>query len=133
VRFQEHHAVSQKQEALVAKFKETFPDVKSVYDPPAQAQKEIDSLRAAAGRPGDGDIETLMQAAEVRVAADHSPIENLRYEPGKLTLPASGWYAAGDPELHAPDAHHQRRRPVGHRQAPAEPRARRRRRSRATP
>jgi general secretion pathway protein L len=88
---QEHHAVAEKQAALVARFKETFPTVKSVYDPPAQAQKEIDSLRAAAGRPGDGDIETLLQAAESAWPQNHSPIENLRYEPGKLTLPATGW------------------------------------------
>jgi general secretion pathway protein L len=88
---QEHRAVEQKQAALVAKFKETFPTVKSVYDAPAQAQKEIDSLRAAAGHPGDGDIETLLQAAESAWPQNHSPIENLRYEPGKLTLPATGW------------------------------------------
>jgi general secretion pathway protein L len=89
--FQEHRAVTQKQAALVAKFKETFPSVKSVLDPAAQAQKEIDSLRAAAGRPGDGDIETLLQAAESAWPQNHSPLENLHYEPGKLTLPANGW------------------------------------------
>jgi general secretion pathway protein L len=89
--FQEHHALALKQEALTAKFKETFPTVKSVYDPPAQAQKEIDALRAAAGRPGDGDIETLLQAAESAWPPNHSPVENVRYEPGKLTLPATGW------------------------------------------
>jgi len=89
--FQEQHALSQKQAALATKFKETFPTVKSVYDPPAQAQKEIDALRAAAGRPGDGDIETLLQAAESAWPQSHSPVENVRYEPGKLTLPATGW------------------------------------------
>ena len=83
--------MAQKQAALVTKFKETFPAVKSVYDAPAQAQKEIDGLRAAAGHPGDGDIETLLQAAESAWPQNHSPIENLRYEPGKLTLPATGW------------------------------------------
>jgi general secretion pathway protein L len=89
--FQERRALEQKHDALTARFKETFPSVKSVYDPPAQAQKEIDALRAAAGRPGDGDIETLLQAAESAWPPNRSPVENVRYEPGKLTLAAASW------------------------------------------
>jgi general secretion pathway protein L len=89
--FQEHRALAQKHDALTTRFKESFPSVKSVYDPPAQAQKEIDALRAAAGRPGDGDIETLLQAAESAWPPSHPPVENLHYEPGKLTLAATGW------------------------------------------
>ena len=70
---------------------EAFPNVKSIYEPAAQARKEIDILRAAAGRPGDGDIETLLQAAESAWPQSHSPIDNLKFEPGRLTLPATGW------------------------------------------
>jgi general secretion pathway protein L len=88
---QEHRAVEQKQEALVQKFKDTFPTVKSVYDPPAQAQKELDALRAAAGRPGNGDLETLLLAAESAWPPAHSPVESLHYETGKLVLPAASW------------------------------------------
>ena len=89
--FQESRRLLAKKAALTTIVAETFPNVKSIYEPAAQAQKEIDTLRAAAGRPGDGDIETLLQAAESAWPQSHSPVENLKFEPGHLTLPASGW------------------------------------------
>lgn len=88
---QEQRAIAQKQAAMAAAVTLAFPNIKTVYDPAAQAQREIDALRAAAGRPGDGDVETLLQAAESAWPQAHSPIENLKFEPGSLTLPASGW------------------------------------------
>ncbi|MET0383750.1 MAG: type II secretion system protein GspL [Burkholderiaceae bacterium] len=88
---QEHRAVADKQAALAATVTVAFPNIRTVYDPAAQAGKAIDGLRAAAGRPGDGDIETLLQAAESAWPQTHSPIDGLRFEPGKLTLPAVGW------------------------------------------
>jgi general secretion pathway protein L len=89
--FQENHRIAQKKALLAAAVTEAFPNVKSVSDPAAQAQHELDTLRAAAGRPSDGDIETLMQAAESAWPQSHSPISNLKFEPGHLTLPADGW------------------------------------------
>jgi len=89
--FQENHRIAQKKAALAAAVADAFPNVKTIYDPAAQAQREIDTLRAAAGRPGDGDIETLLQAAESAWPQSHSPISNLKFEPGHLTLPADGW------------------------------------------
>ena len=89
--FQETGRIAAKRAALTTMVAEAFPNVKSIYEPAAQAQKEIDILRAAAGRPGDGDIETLLQAAESAWPQSHSPIDNLKFEPGHLTLPASGW------------------------------------------
>jgi general secretion pathway protein L len=88
---QESHRIAQKKEALTAAVKEAFPNVKSLYDPAGQAQQQIDLLRAAAGRPGDGDIETLLQAAESAWPTGKSPIDTLKFEPGRLTLPATGW------------------------------------------
>jgi general secretion pathway protein L len=88
---QENHRIAQKKAALTAAVAEAFPNVKAIYDPAAQAQREIDTLRAAAGRPGDGDIETLLQAAESAWPQSHSPISNLKFEPGRLTLPTDGW------------------------------------------
>ena len=88
---QENHRIAQKKAALAAAVAEAFPNLKTIYDPAAQAQREIDTLRAAAGRPGDGDIETLLQAAESAWPQSHSPISNLKFEPGRLTLPADGW------------------------------------------
>jgi general secretion pathway protein L len=89
--FQEHRLIAAKQAALTSTVAAAFPNIKTIYDPAAQAQREIDTLRAAAGRPGDGDIETLLQAAESAWPQGHTPIENLKFEPGKLTLPATGW------------------------------------------
>ncbi|MCK9685445.1 type II secretion system protein GspL [Scleromatobacter humisilvae] len=89
--FQENHRIAQKKAALATAVAEAFPNLKTIYDPAAQAQRELDTLRAAAGRPGDGDIETLMQAAESAWPQSHSPISNLKFEPGRLTLPADGW------------------------------------------
>jgi general secretion pathway protein L len=88
---QEHRAIADKQAALTTAVAAAFPNIKTIYDPAAQAGKEIDALRAAAGRPGDGDLETLLQAAESAWPPAHSPIENLKFEPGRLTLPAIGW------------------------------------------
>ena len=88
---QENHRIAQKKALLTDAVGETFPNVKPIFDPGGQAQRELDKLRAAAGRPGDGDIETLLQAAESAWPQSHSPIDNLKFEPGRLTLPANGW------------------------------------------
>ena len=88
---QENHRIAQKKAALTAAVAEAFPNIKTLYDPAGQAQQQLDQLRAAAGRPGDGDIETLLQAAESAWPQGHPPIETLKFEPGHLTLPASGW------------------------------------------
>jgi len=89
--FQENHRIAQKKAQLTAAVAAAFPNIKSIYEPAAQAQKELDILRAAAGRPGDGDIETLLHVAESAWPENHSPISNLKFEPGRLTLPADGW------------------------------------------
>jgi general secretion pathway protein L len=89
--FQENRRIADKKAALATSVAAAFPNLKTIYEPAAQAQKEIDMLRAAAGRPGDGDIETLLQAAESAWPQSHSPIDNLKFEPGHLTLPANGW------------------------------------------
>jgi len=88
---QENHRIAQKKAALTAAVAEAFPSLKTIYDPAGQAQQQIDLLRAAAGHPGDGDIETLLQAAESAWPQGHPPIETLKFEPGHLTLPATGW------------------------------------------
>jgi general secretion pathway protein L len=54
-------------------------------------QREAQSLRALAGKPGDADLEPMLQAVASAWPMDRPPVENLRYEPGKLTLAAAGW------------------------------------------
>jgi general secretion pathway protein L len=78
-------------QALVAK---TFPNV-SVQDVQRDAgavmQREVQALRTLAGKPGDTDLETMLQAAASAWPADRPPVDNLRFEPGKLTLSAPSW------------------------------------------
>ena len=88
---QEHGEIARRQAAIASTVGAAFPNIKTLYDPAAQAQRAIDGLRAAAGHPGDGDIETLLQAAESAWPQAHSPIDGLKYESGRLTLPATGW------------------------------------------
>jgi general secretion pathway protein L len=88
---QESRRIADKQAALKAMVGATFPDIKPVTDPAGQAQRAIDTLRAAAGHPGDGDLETLLLAAESAWPQSHSPVDGLKFEPGRLTLPATGW------------------------------------------
>lgn len=57
----------------------------------AVVQREAQALRAKAGRAGDTDFETMLQAAAAAWPADRPPVENLRFEPGRLTLAAAGW------------------------------------------
>jgi general secretion pathway protein L len=89
--FQEHRRIADKKAQLATTVAATFPNVKVIYDPAAQAAKEIDVLRAAAGRPGDGDLETLLQAAESAWPQNQPPVASVKFEPGRLTLPAAGW------------------------------------------
>lgn len=72
------------------------PGVKLVYDAPVQMQRETDRLRAAAGRPGDGDLEVLVGAAAAAWPDGQGPVQTLKFESGRLILAAPGW---GEPQL----------------------------------
>lgn len=74
----------------------THPGVKVVYDAPVQMQRETERLRAAAGRPGDGDLEVLLGAAAAAWPDGQGPVQTLRFESGRLILAAPGW---GEPQL----------------------------------
>jgi len=54
-------------------------------------QRETDTLRAAAGKPGEADLEPMLQAAASAWPGDRPAVDGLSYEPGKLTLSAAGW------------------------------------------
>ena len=49
-------------------------------------QRETQALRTLAGKPGDSDLEPMLQAAAAAWPNERPPVENLRFEPGKLTL-----------------------------------------------
>jgi len=69
----------------------TFPNVRAVLDAPVQMRRETEVLRAAAGRAGDSDLETLLGAAAAAWPEGQGPAPTLRFEPGRLTLSAPGW------------------------------------------
>ena len=54
-------------------------------------QRETQTLRTLAGKAGDSDLEPMLQAAAAAWPGERPPVENLRFEPGKLTLAANGW------------------------------------------
>jgi general secretion pathway protein L len=90
--------VLQRQAAMGSLLRAAYPQVRAVLDAPAQMQRETDSLRAAAGRPSEADLEPMLLAAAGAWPADRPPVESLRYEPGRLTLGIAGW---GNEEIEA--------------------------------
>ena len=87
-------AVAAKRAAIQTLVKSAYPGVSENdirRDAAAVMQRESQALRTLAGKPGDADLEPLLQAAASAWPADRPPVENLRYEPGKLTLSAGGW------------------------------------------
>ena len=89
--------VARHKQAMVSLLQTSFPQVRAVLDAPLQMQREIDALRAQAGKPSETDFEPLLQAAATAWPADQPPVSGLRFEPGRLTLAAPGW-ADGDIE-----------------------------------
>lgn len=78
-------------QAMVSLLQATFPQVSAVLDAPLQMQREVDTLRAAAGRPSAADVEPMLLAAAAAWPPSQPPVNNLRYESGRLTLSATGW------------------------------------------
>jgi len=87
----ERHAIEDKRQAMVKLLQSAHPQVRGVLDAPLQMQRETDTLRAAAGKPGETDLEPMLQAAASAWPGDRPAVDGLSYEPGKLTLSAAGW------------------------------------------
>jgi general secretion pathway protein L len=87
-------AVKARSDGLLAVAKSAFPKVDENSlrrDAALVMQRETDALRRSAGKPGDNDFEPLLQAAATAWPADKTPVENMKYENGKLTLATVGW------------------------------------------
>lgn len=80
-----------RRQALVSLVQTSFPQVRAVLDAPLQMQREVDALRAMAGKPSEIDFEPQLQAAAAAWPSGQPPVANLRFEPGRLTLAAAGW------------------------------------------
>jgi general secretion pathway protein L len=89
--WQQRRAMADKRSAMAALLQTSHPGVRLVYDAPVQMERETDLLRAAAGRPGDSDLEALLGAAAAAWPDGQGPVQTLRFETGRLTLAAPGW------------------------------------------
>lgn len=89
--FQQRQALAGQRAAMDALLREVHPGVRAVLDAPLQMQRETERLRAAAGRPGEGDLEPLLAAAAAAWPASQGPVGTLRYEPGRLQLAVPDW------------------------------------------
>lgn len=94
--WRQREAAAAKREAMTALLRTAHPGVRAVLDAPVQMERETDRLRAAAGRPGEADLEALLAVAAAAWPDAQGPVQTLRFEPGRLTLAAPGW---GEPQV----------------------------------
>ena len=83
--------LDERRSAEVALLQSAFPQVRAVLDAPVQMRRELAQLRAAAGKPDEGDLEPLLQATAAAWPSERAAVEQLRFEPGRLTLGAANW------------------------------------------
>ncbi|KQW40073.1 type II secretion system protein GspL [Rhizobacter sp. Root404] len=87
-------AIESRQQAMQGIVRSAFPNANPQdiqRDADAVMQREAQALRTLAGKPGETDLEPMMQAAASAWPADRPPVETIRFEPGRLTLSATGW------------------------------------------
>lgn len=92
--WQQRQALGERRQAMVELLRSTHPQVRAVLDAPLQMSREADRLRAAAGQPGDDDLETLLAAAAAAWPEDEPQVAGLQFEPGRLVLDLEEWDAA---------------------------------------
>jgi general secretion pathway protein L len=85
----QRQALTAKREAMDQLVRTAHPGVKVVLTAPLQMQRETDRLRTASGRPGPGDLESMLAAAAAAWPDGAPPTASLRFEGGNLTLAAT--------------------------------------------
>lgn len=94
--WKQERALAERRAAMDQVLKTAHPGVRAVLNAPMQMQRETALLRAAAGRPGDADLEALLGAAAAAWPDGQGPVQTLRFDGGKLTLAAPGF---GEPQM----------------------------------
>ncbi|MFO1330214.1 MAG: GspL/Epsl periplasmic domain-containing protein [Rubrivivax sp.] len=105
--WRQEQVIDAKRAEMTALLRAAHPGVRAVIDAPAQMLRETERLRAAAGKPGDTDLEVLLGAAAAAWPDGQGPVQTLKFEGGRLVLAAPGW---GEPQL---AQFRDRLRPVG--------------------
>ena len=84
-------ALADSRRAMDALLRSSHPQVRAVLDAPAQMRSETARLRVAAGVPAEDDFEAALAAAAAAWPEGLPPASQLRYEPGRLSLPAGAF------------------------------------------
>jgi len=82
-----------RKEAMAALLKASHPQIGTIVDAPLQMRRATDTLRAAAGRVGDADLEAGLAAAALAWPDGLPPVQGLQFVGGKLTLVIGVWSA----------------------------------------
>lgn len=77
--------VKTKREEVTAVLRNTHPQVQVILDAPVQMRRETDNLRAVAGKPGENDMESLMQAV-AHAWMGEQPSRGVAYDGSSLTV-----------------------------------------------
>lgn len=80
-----------KREAMTRLLRTTHPQIRAVLDAPVQMQREADTLRVAAGKSGDSDLETVLGVAAAAWPDGQAPLATLRFDSGRLSIAAPAW------------------------------------------
>ena len=83
--------VARQKQAMVALLQGSFPQVRAVLDAPLQMQREVEALRAQAGKASETDFEPMLYAAASAWPETQPQVNSMTFEPGRLTLAAPGW------------------------------------------
>ena len=89
--WQEGQALADQRAAMAQLLRDTYPGVRAVLDAPRQMLRETERLRAAAGRPGENDLEAALAAAAAAWPPAQGPVQALRLESGQLSLTVPAW------------------------------------------
>ncbi|MDP4301913.1 type II secretion system protein GspL [Leptothrix discophora] len=85
--WQQRSELADRKERMTQLLRSAHPQVRAILDAPVQMRRENESLRAAAGKAGDTDLEPMLQAL-ASAWPDKLPVQTLRYDNGRLTLAA---------------------------------------------
>jgi general secretion pathway protein L len=85
--------IDARKQAMVVLLKASHPQISPIVDAPVQMRRATDTLRAAAGRVGDSDLEAALAAAAVAWPTGQAPVQSLQFSAGKLTLIVGVWSA----------------------------------------